>query len=514
MSQLVHIRLAPEKAFDTESIEQALRQTGKWNKEHHAYVIRKRSMDARHRIVYNLQVEVGNKGEIDDAIRQRTYKSDHKERVAIIGAGSGGLFAALKLLELGITPIVFERGKDIRARRRDIANLTKEHIVNPESNYCYGEGGAGTFSDGKLYTRSSKRGSVKDILEVLVNHGAEPSILVDAHPHIGTNKLPNIITAMRESITKGGGEIRFNEKLTDLRITDGKIDAIEINGEEWHEFAKVILATGHSARDIYQLLLSKKIKLEPKGFAVGVRVEHKQELIDQIQYRQPERGDFLPPAAYSLVSQVDGCGVYSFCMCPGGVIAPCATDTEEIVTNGWSPSRRNNPHANSGIVVSVTEEDLKPYAEHGVLAGMFLQKDLEHKAWTLAGKTQAAPAQRLVDFIKKNKSTSLPDCSYIPGIASVNLWEVFPPRIANALKEGFKSFEKKMKGFLHKDAVIVGVETRSSSPVRIPRDRETLEHIEVQGLYPCGEGAGYAGGIVSAAIDGERCALACVESID
>ncbi|MFT4659757.1 MAG: putative FAD-dependent dehydrogenase [Patiriisocius sp.] len=514
MLRQVSIRLSPEKAFDDASIEQALKDTGKCNPDKHEYVLRKRSIDARHRIVYVMHFDVAEKGELISQLKERKYEISSDRKVAVIGAGSAGLFAALKLLEQGIKPMVFERGKDIRGRRRDIAKLTREHIVNPESNYCYGEGGAGTFSDGKLYTRSSKRGSVKDILEILVNHGADNSILIDAHPHIGTNKLPKIITAIRETIENAGGEIIFNSKLTDIKISKNCIDSIEINEKEWLKFDSVILATGHSARDVYEVLNQNGVKIESKGFAMGVRVEHSQSFIDQMQYKMEDRGDILPAAAYSLVSQIDGRGVYSFCMCPGGVIAPCATSEEEIVTNGWSPSKRNNPHANSGIVVTIEDEDCQEFKEHGPLAGMHFQKSLEYKAWVSAGKTQAAPAQRLVDFMGDRKSRTLPDSSYIPGLTSVEMKEIFPKRIENALRKGFKAFDKKMKGFIHPDAVIVAIESRSSSPVRIPRDSDTLEHVDVKGLYPCAEGAGYAGGIVSAAIDGERCAMKISESVN
>lgn len=512
MNKTVTIKLPPALAFDENAIQKQLQRYG-FNISHHDYAVRRRSIDARRKIVYVMQVEIGEKGKVSTALPQPQYAVTTEHKVAIIGAGSAGLFAALKLLEHGIKPVVFERGKNVRDRRRDLAKLTREHIVNPESNYCFGEGGAGTFSDGKLYTRSSKRGSVKDILARLVNHGADPSIMIDAHPHIGTNKLPRIISAMKDQIRDAGGEVHFSAKLTDIKIVDGQIKGITINNDDHRDFDNVILATGHSARDIYFLLDKIGVRLEKKGFAVGVRVEHDQKLIDKIQYKMPARGEHLPAAAYSLVSQVEGRGVYSFCMCPGGVIAPCATDKEEVVTNGWSPSRRNNPHANSGIVVSVEEDDLAPFEKHGALAGLYFQKSLEKKAWELAGKTQTAPAQRLVDFLKRKKSSSLPDCSYIPGITSVNLHEVFPKSIAERLVGGFRSFGDKMKGYIHPDAVLVGVETRSSAPLRIPRDKVTLEHDEAAGLYPCAEGAGYAGGIVSAAIDGENCARAIASKL-
>ncbi len=422
------------------------------------------------------------------------------------------MFAALRLIELGFKPIVLERGKDVRSRRRDLAAINKDHIVNPESNYCFGEGGAGTYSDGKLYTRSKKRGDVNDILATLVQHGAPEAILVDAHPHIGTNKLPNVVTAIRETILNSGGEIHFNTKLTDIIINDNQVEGVITHTGKEIMAKHVILATGHSARDIYYLLNDKGVAIESKPFALGVRVEHPQQLIDSIQYHCNERSEFLPPASYKLVQQVKQRGVFSFCMCPGGIIAPCATAPGEIVTNGWSPSKRNNPYANSGVVVTVEEEDLKPYAKYGALAGLKFQAAIEQEAFKAAGnnseKGQLAPAQRLVDFIKEKTSNNLPECSYTPGIVSVPLHQVLPQAIATRLQEGFKSFGNKMKGYLTNEAVIVAVESRTSSPVKIPRNKETFQHPDIKGLYPSGEGAGYAGGIVSAAIDGQKCAEA------
>lgn len=478
------------------------------------YKILKRSIDARKRVQYVFKVEVSKDGELSDDLDSPVYlESSKRPEVHIIGAGPAGLFAGLKCLELGLRPILFERGKDVRARRRDLAVLNKEHIVNPESNYCFGEGGAGAYSDGKLYTRSKKRGNVKSVLETLVAHGADPDILVNAHPHIGTNKLPQIITAIREQIISKGGEVRFDTKLTDIRIKERKLESILINDEEEIPVEHLILATGHSARDIFSLLHDKGIQIEQKPFALGVRVEHPQTIIDSAQYKRKERGDYLPPASYNLVCQVDGQGVYSFCMCPGGVIAPCATSPGEIVTNGWSPSKRNNPYANSGIVVQVQDEDLRDFREHGPLSGMEFQASVEQKAWRLGGETQVAPAQRLVDFVQGKISSDLPDCSYFPGITSVNLNQVLPPRIHLALQQGFREFGKKMSSYLTNEAVVVATESRTSSPVRIPRDKESLEHVEISGLYPCGEGAGYAGGIVSAAIDGQRCVEAIAERV-
>jgi uncharacterized protein len=429
----------------------------------------------------------------------------------------------LRCLELNIKPIILERGKDVKNRRRDLAAINKEHIVNPESNYCFGEGGAGTYSDGKLYTRSSKRGSIEKILKTFVYHGASEEILVDAHPHIGTNKLPQLIEKIRETILNFGGEIHFNTKLVDFKIKNDSISQLIIHsdkGTETHDIQNLILATGHSARDIYELLHKKNISIEAKPFAMGVRVEHPQEIIDSIQYHCSstkdvlEKREYLPAASYSLVNQVNNHGVYSFCMCPGGIIAPCATDKEQVVTNGWSPSKRNNPYANSGIVVGLTLNDFKAYAKHGELAGLQFQKELEKSAWLAGGKTQTAPAQRLQDFVNGKVSATLPDCSYQPGLKTNDMQQVLGELIGKSLLLGFKEFGKKMRGYLTNEAVIVGVESRTSTPVRIPRDNDTLQHPQLKNLFPCGEGAGYAGGIVSAAMDGERCADKVFELIN
>ncbi|MGD1842444.1 MAG: NAD(P)/FAD-dependent oxidoreductase [Thermonemataceae bacterium] len=518
MKHTLQLILAPEVAFEEEALRTYIQQ--KLNiSEKDTYHIRilRRSIDARSkRVKVNLKVEVFVNELPSIEQFQPIYPSvTQKPQAIIIGAGPAGLFAALRLIELGIKPIVVERGKDVRARRRDLAAINKQHLVNTASNYCFGEGGAGTYSDGKLYTRSKKRGDIRRILEILVAHGAKEEILVDAHPHIGTNKLPKIVAALRESILKAGGEVHFNTTVIDFILqaqtirgvvaVDAAQNTIELSG------IGVILATGHSARDIFALLHKKGILIEAKPFALGVRVEHEQSLIDRIQYHcKTNRGPYLPAASYSLVTQTSyqgtEKGVFSFCMCPGGFIVPAATAQEEIVVNGMSPSRRDAKYANSGIVVSVDESDWQAYKTSGALAALAFQKAVERKAWLLGGKTQTAPAQRLLDFVQHKYSKTLLPTSYQPGLTSVEMTEVLPETITRRLQMAFKLFGKKMKGYLTNDAQIIGVESRTSSPVKIPRDKITLEHVTIRRLFPCGEGAGYAGGIMSAAMDGERCA--------
>ena len=478
-------------------------------------IILKKSIDARQKHVkINLKIDVYINEEHLEKVEKTKYKNVSKSKeVIIIGAGPAGLFAALKLIEDGIKPIIIERGKEVRNRRRDLAKITKEHIVNEDSNYCFGEGGAGTYSDGKLYTRSLKRGDVRRIFENLVYHGATEQILIDAHPHIGTNKLPRVVKNIRETILKFGGEVHFETKVTDFIIKRNQIIALQLNDKKEFSVTKVILATGHSARDIYYLLDKKNIAIEAKSFAMGVRIEHPQEIIDSIQYHcKGERDDLLPAASYSLVQQVKDRGVYSFCMCPGGFIVPAATAKGEIVVNGMSPSKRNSLYANSGIVVEIdVQQDLSKYERFGALKGLEYQKNLEKLAFTSGGRTQSAPAQRMTDFVEGKFSSNLNDCSYQPGLNSAPLHSLLPKIIGSRLRTGFKEFGKKMKGYYTEQANVIGVESRTSSPVSIPRN-DTFEHPQIKGLYPCGEGGGYAGGIISAAMDGERCAEAAINN--
>lgn len=506
--------LSPSEAHDLEVLEQLI--LAKSGKRDGKVEIVKRSIDARKsKVKIRVEANVYDKGEPYHPIEYVVPQMDvrNSKQVIIVGSGPAGLFAALQLIELGIKPVILERGKDVQTRRRDLAAINKEDIVNPDSNYCFGEGGAGTYSDGKLYTRSSKRGNVRRILEILVTFGSRKEILIDAHPHIGTNKLPGLIANIRKFILEHGGEIHFDKRIDDLVIKNGEAKGVKAGPDEFLGEG-VILATGHSARDIYVMLDKKKIKLESKPFALGVRVEHPQQIIDSIQYHCDIRDEFLPAASYSLVQQINyqdvRKGVFSFCMCPGGFIVPAATAPGEIVVNGMSPSRRDSKFANSGIVVSVDEEDIQKYSRHGALAGMYYQRDVEQAAFNVSGR-QAAPAQRLVDFTQKRVSTTLPETSYQPGIVSAEIGDVLPESITYRLRKAFHSYNRKMKGYLTNEAIILGVESRTSSPVRIPRNSETLEHVEIARLYPAGEGAGYAGGIVSAAMDGEKCAKMLAE---
>lgn len=498
---------SPEEALNDLWLRKYISRSLTLKNNDFAYRWKKRSIDARKRdIKINVTLEVFEDGIVPAFDAEFLPQNVANAPVVhIIGAGPAGLYAALRALELGLKPIVFERGKDVRARRRDLAKLNKEHVVNPESNYCFGEGGAGTYSDGKLYTRSKKRGDVMKALKWFVHFGAHDDIIVDAHPHIGTNKLPQIIVAMRDCVREFGGEVHFEAKLTDLEVSGGKITAITINDQEQIPSNALILATGHSARDIFELLHAKNVALQAKPFALGVRVEHTQELIDKIQYHGRLNDDFLPPASYALVTQVEDKGVYSFCMCPGGIIAPCATAEGEVVTNGWSPSKRNNPTSNSGIVVSVEPEELPGYRKDDPFVSLNFQRQVEQHCWEAAGKQQAVPAQRLKDFVERKKSADFPRTSYQPGVVSVDLNTVLPDFVARRLRKAFVDFDRKMKGFLTNDAVLHAPESRTSSPVSVPRDNESCMSLNTKGLFPCGEGAGYAGGIISAAIDGMKC---------
>ncbi len=531
MQQHITCKLLPSEAADAQFITQYIARTaGVKETSITGYHITKKSIDARGKQVWiNLSVTAFiNEPFIANNFVPVVFKDVSKanRKVIIIGAGPCGMFAALQLIELGIQPIILERGKNVRDRRRDLASLNKEGIINPESNYCFGEGGAGTYSDGKLYTRSHKRGDINRILQLLFQFGAPENILYEAHPHIGTNKLPQIITAMRQQITDCGGRFLFEKKVVDLIINDGIIKSVATADGNVFEADAVILATGHSARDIFELLAAKKILIEAKPFALGVRIEHPQSLIDSIQYHCSNRGEFLPPASYGLVQQVEGRGVFSFCMCPGGIIAPASTNANELVVNGWSPSKRNNPFANSGMVTEINEKDAIDYinkhsagikkklAASPALVTMHFQQLVEQQAYKAGGGKFVAPAQRMGDFVKGITSSSLPASSYLPGTSPVNLKEVLPGFVAKSLQEGFKAFGKKMRGYLTNDAIVVATESRTSSPVRIPRNAESLQHPQIKNFYPAGEGAGYAGGIVSAAMDGERVALAIAPALN
>jgi len=536
MIQEYQLRVLPEVAANEQQLKEYLVQEKGLNVRNiNATRILKRSIDARQRTIFvNLNVRVYlNEMPKDDEYQPTIYKNvEDKPQVIVVGAGPGGLFAALRLIELGLRPIIVERGKNVRDRKKDLAQISREHTVNPESNYSFGEGGAGAYSDGKLYTRSKKRGNVDKILNVFCQHGASTAILVDAHPHIGTDKLPRVIENMRNTILECGGEVHFETRMEALIIENDEIKGIETHTGQTI-LGPVILATGHSARDVYRWLAANQVEVEAKGIAVGVRLEHPSELIDQIQYHSKDgRGKYLPAAEYSFVNQVDGRGVYSFCMCPGGFVVPAASGPQQIVVNGMSPSNRGSRWSNSGMVVELRPEDLlsgELRVESGELAMqhdsaansqlstlnsplnmMYFQEALEYNCWQQGNMRQTAPAQRMQDFTRKKLSYDLPESSYAPGLISSPLHFWMPPFITERLSKGFQQFGRYSHGFLTNEAVMIGVETRTSAPVRIIRDRETLQHVRIRGLFPCGEGAGYAGGIVSAGIDGERCAEAVV----
>lgn len=514
MTSIRELVLSPEEALAHGKFIDSLYEKLNLSPAEWAVTPLQRSIDARNRnVVVRVKAEVVPRGKEVVRVFSRDYPDvSKKQEVIVVGAGPAGLFAALRLIEMGLRPVMLERGKDVQSRRRDLAAINKEHIVNPESNYCFGEGGAGTYSDGKLYTRSKKRGDVNKVLHTLVAHGATEEILFDAHPHIGTNKLPVLVTALRQSILEAGGTILFDARVVDILLSPGRVNGVILADGTQVRAAAVVLATGHSARDIFELLHRRSIAMEAKSFALGVRIEHEQRLIDRIQYHcAVDRGPFLPASSYAAVHQANTGGrqrgVFSFCMCPGGFIVPAATAPGEVVVNGMSPSRRDSRFANSGIVVAVDEADF-PDNRKSPLAGMWFQAEIERLACSIAGGTQASPAQRMVDFVEGRISATLPATSYQPGIVSSDLGEVLPSFIHDSLRQGLRAFGSKMKGYYTNDAVLLGVESRTSSPVRIPRDPDSLEHIQVKGLFPCGEGAGYAGGIVSAAMDGERCAEA------
>ena len=505
----IRLIVSPEIAFDEGNLKSFIAKKEGIDQSHITGLhIINRSVDARQR---EIKVNVNVDFFIDEPAKPRVVTEFHYrnvsqgKRVLIVGSGPAGLFAALKLIESGLKPVIIERGKEVSERKKDIATISREQKVDPDSNYCFGEGGAGTFSDGKLYTRSSKRGNVQRVFELFHHFGADENVLYEAHPHIGTDKLPEVIKNIRKTILDCGGEIHFNTRLTDFIIDSGQITGVEtgngkINGDA------VILATGHSARDVYELLQKKNIAVQAKDFAVGLRIEHPQSLIDSIQYHTKIKNQFLPAASYSLVEQVEGRGVYSFCMCPGGFVVPSATANDEIVVNGMSASKRNSPFANSAIVAEVKAADLNAYEKYGELKGLVFQQELERKASHMSSAGQKAPAQRVTDFLNNKTSSTLPDVSYFPGVVCSSLHELLPSFVRNTLQKGLRVFDAKKKGFVTSDAVLMGVETRTSSPVRILRDPLTMQHVQIKGLFPCGEGSGYAGGIASSAMDGENAA--------
>jgi uncharacterized FAD-dependent dehydrogenase len=519
MISRIELSLSPEEASDDKIIRQIVKEESNLKDSDEFEIVKiKSSIDARSKFPFvNILIDVYiNEIPPPEPVIKDNYKTINisNKKVLIIGAGPAGYFAALELIELGIKPVIFDRGKDVRERRKDLKAIQQDSIVNPDSNYCFGEGGAGTYSDGKLYTRSHKRGDIYKALRILVEHGAKSDILVEAHPHIGSNKLPVVVQNIRETILNFGGEINFNSKVTDFIIKDGVVSGIIVNDTEEVFGDTVILATGHSARDIFYLLKNKKIKIEQKPFAMGIRIEHPQALIDEIQYKQNPRNEFLPAASYKLTAQVKGRGVFSFCMCPGGLIVPSATAPGEIVVNGMSMSRRDSEFANSGIVVAVEKEDLKDYEHFGELAGLEFQKETERKFFEAGDGSQKAPAQRMTDFVKGKESDIIGKTSYIPGVYSYQMSDLLPGFISERLKYGLGHFGNKMKGYFTEEGILIGLESRTSSPVRIPRDRETFEHVEIKNLFPCGEGAGYAGGIISAALDGQNVAKAVFKKLE
>ncbi len=517
MRKELELVISPEDIFDKEILyEKAAVKLSLSKEEIRAVVPIRRSIDARssdpvYKVLTNVYINESPE-EISSVEKYKPVKGNKK--VIVVGSGPAGLFASLKLIELGIKPVILERGKDVQTRRRDLRAIQQFHKVNPDSNYCFGEGGAGTYSDGKLYTRATKRGNVGAILNIFVKNGAPEDIVIDSHPHIGSNKLPGVVKSIRETIIKNGGEIHFKSKLTDLLMQDGRITGAVINVEDELTTDALILATGHSARDVYYLLHRKNLALEAKPFAMGVRIEHPQSLINEIQYHTKHKHENLPAAPYTLSCQVDDKGIYSFCMCPGGIIVPAATSPGEIVVNGMSLSKRDSPFANSGFVVTVNENDWNDVDAEEPFKGIELQHRLEARCFDLAGKTQSAPAQRVTDFLKGKFSQSLPSTSYIPGLTSSNLHEELPLYLTHYLKQALYIFNKKMRGYVAEDAILVAVESRTSSPIRIPRDSTSLMHPGARGLFPSGEGAGFAGGIVSAAIDGENCAEAAAVYIN
>lgn len=514
MFKIIEIEIPPEFILEKKYIYEIIARRLKFNKEEITAVIPiRRSLDARARPpIYRLLCNVYiNERALNDVQKINYYPVKGERKAAVIGFGPAGIFASLRLLELGIKPVIFERGKSVRERRKDIKRIYQNRIIDPNSNYCFGEGGAGAFSDGKLFTRSTKRGDVKKILRILTHFGADKDILLDSRPHIGSNLLPKIIEAIREEIIKNGGEIRFNSCLTDLTCKNLKIKSIIINDKIEYNFDAVILATGHSARDVYYLMRNKGFKLQAKPFALGVRVEHPQQLINKVQYR--EYNKYLPPAEYSLSCQIGGKGVYSFCMCPGGTIIPASTRIGELSLNGMSSSKRNLMFSNSGVAVTVDEADWKEFSKYEEFAGLEYQKWIERKCFEGGGADLKAPAQRIVDLVNNRISNELPQTSYLPGLNSVTLNSVLPNNIVKALIEAFKIFNKKMPGFISDEAIALAPESRTSAPIRIPRNRDNYTYGDIKGLFPCGEGAGYAGGIVSAAIDGENCATAAAKYI-